>query len=134
MGEHALGQRVGLAGSERALVGALDGVGVRAVSDRDAGSLEDRGHRGVGRRRVGVLLENVPEFSFWLGAAALAGGVVVGINPTRRGAELARDIRHTDCQWIVTEPCHAPLLAGLDLGVPAERVFDVESARYAEAL
>ena len=26
------------------------------------------------------------------------------INPTRRGAELARDMHHTDCQLIVTEP------------------------------
>src|SRR5262245_16830741 len=90
--------------------------------------------RRDGPLHVGVLLENVPEFSFWLGAAALAGGTVVGINPTRRGAELARDVRHTDCQLIVTEPCHVPLLEGLDLGVPAERVFDVESARYAAAI
>jgi fatty-acyl-CoA synthase len=90
--------------------------------------------RRDGPLHVGVLLENVPEFAFWLGAAALAGGVVVGINPTRRGAELARDIAHTDCQLIVTEPVHAPLLDGLDLGLPPERVLDVESARYAEAL
>ena len=34
----------------------------------------------------------------WLGAAALIDAVIVGINPTRRGAELARDITHTDCQ------------------------------------
>ena len=37
---------------------------------------------------VGVLLDNVPEFWFTLCAAALAGATVVGINPTRRGAEL----------------------------------------------
>src|SRR5262245_43815804 len=86
-----------------------------------------------GPLHVGVLLENVPEFSFWLGAAALAGGAVVGINPTRRGAELARDVRHTDCQLIVTEPVHRALLDDIDLGLPRERVFDVESARYAEA-
>jgi len=52
---------------------------------------------------VGVLLDNVPEFSFILGAAALGGAVIVGINPTRHGAELARDIAHTDCQFLVTE-------------------------------
>ena len=44
---------------------------------------------------VGVLLDNVPEFSFLLAAAATAGATVVGINPTRRGAELARDIAHS---------------------------------------
>jgi fatty-acyl-CoA synthase len=46
---------------------------------------------------LGVLLDNVPEYSFLLGAAAYTGAAVVGINPTRRGAELERDIRHTDC-------------------------------------
>ena len=37
---------------------------------------------------VGVLLENTPEFLFWLGGAAMTGATVVGINPTRRGKEL----------------------------------------------
>ena len=90
--------------------------------------------RREGPLHVGVLLENVPDFSFWIGAAALAGGVLVGINPTRRGAELARDIRHTDCQLIVTESRYRSLLDGLDLGIPADRVLDVDSPRYAEAL
>ncbi len=65
---------------------------------------------------VGLLLENVPDYLFWLGGAALAGAVVVGINPTRRGEELARDIRFTDCQLIVTDRAGAGLLDGLDLG------------------
>ncbi|GAA2577228.1 AMP-binding protein [Actinomadura fulvescens] len=65
---------------------------------------------------VGVLLENVPEYVFWIGAAALAGATVVGINPTRRGQELAADIRHTDCELIVTDTAHATLLEGLDTG------------------
>src|SRR5437016_390672 len=47
---------------------------------------------------VGVLLDNVPEFLFWIGGAAFAGATIVGINPTRRGAELAADVKHTDCQ------------------------------------
>lgn len=34
---------------------------------------------------VGVLLDNTPEYPMWLGAAALAGAAVAGINPTRRG-------------------------------------------------
>ena len=58
---------------------------------------------GPGPFHIGVLLDNVPEYLFWLGAAALAGATVVGINPTRRGDELARDIRFTDCQLLVTD-------------------------------
>jgi fatty-acyl-CoA synthase len=65
---------------------------------------------------VGVLLENVPEYVFVLGGAALAGAVVVGVNPTRRGEELARDIRHTDCRVVLTDSDQASLLDGLDLG------------------
>ena len=78
---------------------------------------------------VGVLLDNVPEYSFWLGAAALAGGVIVGINPTRRGAELHRDITHTDCRLIITSGTYGPLLDGLGLDVPVVDA-DAASARY----
>jgi fatty-acyl-CoA synthase len=83
---------------------------------------------------VGVLFDNIPEFSIWLGAAALLGIVVVGINPTRRGAELARDITHTDCQLIVTESRHAHLLDGLDLGTANGKILDVDTAEYTAAL
>src|SRR5439155_13009968 len=37
-------------------------------------------------------------------------------NDTRRGEELARDIRHTDCAAVLCDDTRAPLLAGLDLG------------------
>ncbi|MCH2170118.1 AMP-binding protein [Myxococcota bacterium] len=90
--------------------------------------------RREGPLHVGVLLDNVPEFPMWLGAAALAGATVVGINPTRRGAELERDIRHTDCQLIVTEARHAPMLEGLDLDLPPDRILDIESDDYLRAL
>jgi len=90
--------------------------------------------RRPGPFHVGVLLGNVPEFAMWLGAAAVAGAVVVGINPTRRGAELARDITHTECQLLVTEARHSPLLDGIDTGVGRDRTFDVESAAYTKAL
>lgn len=80
---------------------------------------------------VGVLLDNTPEFPFWLGAAALAGAAVAGINPTRRGPELARDILHTDCRLLVTEPVHLPLLRGLDL--PGVRILVTGTEEY-EAL
>ena len=79
---------------------------------------------------VGVLLDNVPEFLFWLGAAALNRAVVVGINPTRRGPELERDIRATDCRWVVTDAEHLPLLAGIDPAVPPDRVLVVDDAAY----
>ncbi|MGH9080975.1 MAG: AMP-binding protein, partial [Acidimicrobiales bacterium] len=73
---------------------------------------------GGGPIHVGVLLGNVPEYLFWLGAAALAGAVVVGINPTRRGEALAGDIRRTDCRVIVTDAKGAAMLEGLDVGAP----------------
>ena len=86
--------------------------------------------RREGPFHVGVLLDNLPDYVWLLGGAAFAGATVVGINPTRRGAELERDIRHTDCQMLVTEPRHAPLLEGLRLPVAPDRRFDVESPTW----
>ncbi|MCJ0872180.1 AMP-binding protein [Streptomyces sp. AP-93] len=83
---------------------------------------------------IGVLLDNTPEFPFWLGAAALAGAAVAGINPTRRGPELARDILHTDCRILVTERTHLPLLRGLDLPGVRLLVTDAEDPDEYEAL
>jgi fatty-acyl-CoA synthase len=82
--------------------------------------------RRSGPFHIGVLLDNGPEYLFWLGAAGLSGATVVGINPTRRGAELARDIRHTDCQLIVTDDAGRKTLAGLDTGVADDRVLLVD--------
>jgi len=90
--------------------------------------------RRPGPFHVGVLLENVPEFVLWIAGAAFAGAAVVGINPTRRGDELAADIRHTDCQLIVTDREQAVLLDGLDLGIAPERVLRVDDPGYAERI
>jgi fatty-acyl-CoA synthase len=90
--------------------------------------------RVPGPFHVGFLMENIPELTFWLGAGAVAGATMVGINPTRQGAELARDIRHTDCQLIVAEAKLAPMLAGLDTGVSPERVLVVDAPAYEEQL
>ena len=69
---------------------------------------------------VGVLLENTPEYLLLdLRGAALAGATVVGINPTRRGAELAHDIRHTDCQLIVTDDRRAAPRSTASTSAPA---------------
>src|SRR3984957_16420719 len=89
---------------------------------------------GAGRPHGGVLPDNVPEFVFWLAAAALSRSVVVGINSTRRGPELADDIRTTDCRWLVTDGEHQDLLAGLDLGIAAEQTLIVDSGAYAGPL
>ena len=74
---------------------------------------------------VGVLLDNLPEYLFALGGAALAGAVLVGINNVQRGEFLARDIRHTDCRLLLTEPQYLTMLAPIaaSLGVQPERIL-----------
>ncbi len=72
--------------------------------------------RAPGPFHVATLLDNVPEHVLWLGAAALAGAVLVGGNSTHRGPDLARDLAHTECQLLVTDRAHLPLVDGLDLG------------------
>ncbi|MFC3577771.1 long-chain-fatty-acid--CoA ligase [Streptomyces yaanensis] len=79
---------------------------------------------------LGVLLDNTPEYPLWLSAAALAGAAVAGINPTRRGPELARDILHTECRVLVTERAHLPLLDGL--GLPGVRVLVTDTDAYGD--
>lgn len=87
---------------------------------------------------IGVLLDNTSEFTMWLGAAAVTGAVIVGINPTRRGAELERDITYTDCQVVITEASQVELLDGLDLGaagvVGGEHVLVTDSESYRKTL
>jgi fatty-acyl-CoA synthase len=79
---------------------------------------------------IGVLLDNVPDYLFWLGAAALSGSVVVGINSTYRGDQLGQLIRHTDCQVLVTSEDQVELLSGVDTDVPADRVLVVDDSAY----
>lgn len=83
---------------------------------------------------VGVLLDNEPDHVFWIVGAALAGAAVVGINPTRRGDELAHDVRHTDCQLVVTSRAHRSALEGLDLGVTDQRVLVVDEPSHQDDL
>lgn len=78
---------------------------------------------------VGVLLENTPDFLLTLGAAALGGLVVVGLNPTRRGEGLAGDVRRTDCQVVLTDAAHVDLLG--DSEVP---VVPVDAPDWADLL
>lgn len=60
-------------------------------------------HRDDIPLHVGVFMENYPEFVFAYIGCALSGAVLVGINTTQRGAALARDINHCDCQVLLTE-------------------------------
>jgi len=75
-----------------------------------------RAGRVDGPFHVAVMLDNVPEFVFWLEAAALAGAVMVGANPTHRGDELVRDLTHTECQFLVTDSSYLPLVEGSSMG------------------
>src|SRR2546430_1466515 len=60
---------------------------------------------------VGVLLDNLPEYLFAFGGAALSGSCIVGLNHTRRDEHLLRDAKHTHCSLVITEPRHQALLA-----------------------
>jgi fatty-acyl-CoA synthase len=78
---------------------------------------------------VGVLLENTPEMAFAISAGALGGHITAGINRTRRGRALSDDVATADCQVLLTDGRHLPLLEGLDL--PGVRVVDTDGAEWA---
>ncbi|MFF3318100.1 AMP-binding protein [Streptomyces sp. NPDC003035] len=118
-GDHRVGLR-----SHRAVLTHHE---VAAGAAARAALLVDLLPRGA-EPHLGVLLDNTPEFPLWLSAAALAGAAVAGINPTRRGAELARDIVHTDCRVLVTQRAYLPLLDGLPL--PGVRVLVTDTDAY----
>lgn len=107
---------------------------VQESADR-AAALLAKAPRPEGRQiHVGVLLDNVPDYVFWIGACGLAGAVVVGLNSSRSGPEIAEDARHADVDLVVTEGRFAAMLAEVDLGVPEERVLDVDSDSYGQWL
>ncbi len=77
---------------------------------------------------VGTLLGNTPDMLRAMAAAALGGYTLCGINNTRRGEGLLQDLRRAECQVLVTDAEHRPLLDGLDLG--DVRVLDTSSAEW----
>ncbi|MGV0778891.1 fatty-acid--CoA ligase FadD1 [Mycolicibacterium elephantis] len=79
---------------------------------------------------VGVLLGNTPEMLTALAAAALGGYVLCGINTTRRGEALARDIAKVECQFLITDAEHRQLLDGLDL--PGVTVLDSADPQWVQ--
>ena len=84
---------------------------VRESADRGGLALE---LRQPGPFHIGVLLDNTPDFVFWLGAAALAGAAIVGLNCSRGPATmlplLAQVRDAVDCA-VATQP--VPLRAML---------------------
>lgn len=94
---------------------------------------------GAPHPHVGVLLPGTPEYLHLLDAAACSEFVVVGLNSTRRGAALGRDVALADCAVVLTDAEHEPLLDGAlppsrDEGPGAVRVLRVDSPGYAELL
>lgn len=79
---------------------------------------------------VGTLLGNTPQMLYALAAAALGGYVLVGINDTRRGDAMARDIAKADCQILLIDDEHLHLLDGLDL--PGVAVMHTSDPRWLE--
>ena len=75
---------------------------------------------------IGALLGNTTFFSSLLVAAGLDGLVPVGLNQTRRGEALARDIAHADCQLVLADSS-VTVPPGVDY-------IDVESAEWADEL
>ena len=74
---------------------------------------------------VGVLMGNTPDMLTALAAAGLGGYVLCGINTTRRGDGLARDITRVDCQIVLTDAEHRHLLDDCEL--PGVTVIDVST-------
>lgn len=77
---------------------------------------------------IGTLLGNTPDMLLALAAGALGGYVTVGVNNTRRGEGLAADILRADCQVLITDAEHRPLLDGLEL--PGVTILDTSTANW----
>ena len=82
---------------------------------------------------IGVLMDNTPTYLACIGAAAVTGATLVGLNPTRMGAELARDASHTDCVAIVTDGTYDHLLAEAGIDLPrVELGPETENTTYVD--
>jgi fatty-acyl-CoA synthase len=79
---------------------------------------------------IGALLGNTPEMLSQMAAAGLGGYVLCGLNTTRRGEALAADIRRADCQFVVTDAEHRPLLDGLNLS--DTQILDTSTPQWTE--
>ncbi|HVU72013.1 MAG TPA: AMP-binding protein, partial [Mycobacteriales bacterium] len=81
---------------------------------------------------IGVLLDNTPAYLACIGAAAVTGATLVGLNPTRMGAELARDASHTDCVAVVTDGTYDQLLTDAGIALPTVARSPDTDARWVD--
>lgn len=81
---------------------------------------------------VGAALGNSPAMLRAMAAAGLGGYVLCGLNTTRRGSALLSDVHRSDCQILLVDDEHLPLLDGLDLN--GIQVLEVGSPAYADAV
>jgi fatty-acyl-CoA synthase len=82
---------------------------------------------------VGILMDNLPSFVFAELGCGLAGAALVGLNPTRPGGFLARDITYADCQIVVVERRYTEQLQAALEGDPTIPVKVFVDDSYAEA-
>ena len=75
---------------------------------------------------IGVLMDNLPAFVFAELGCALAGAALVGLNPTRTGSALTRDVEYSDCQLVLVEARYAEQLRDTLRSVPRVRVLTVD--------
>ncbi len=101
---------------------------------RRRAALYDEMHDPSRPPHIGVLLDNAPDYVFWLVAAAISGSVIVGINSTYRGAQLAQLIDHSDCEILVTSQAFAELIDDAPISVPADRVLLIDDPLHADRL
>jgi fatty-acyl-CoA synthase len=81
---------------------------------------------------VGILLDNEPEYLMWMGACALSGAALVGLNTTRQGRDMERDIRHTECLIVISNDSYWPALRKLDLAPIS--IWSTDSECYQQQL
>lgn len=83
---------------------------------------------------IGTLLANSPQMLRSMAAAALGGYVLCGINTTRRGAGLSADILRAECQVLLTDDEHLPLVETIadDLAAAKVRVINTDSDEWSE--
>ena len=85
---------------------------------------------------IGTLMANSPQMLRSMAAAALGGYVLCGVNTTRRGAGLSGDILRAECQVLLTDDEHLPLVETIadDLAAAKVRVINTDTDEWSDLL